>query len=102
MDAGPLNLVRPEVPVELAAVVAKMMAKEPSRRLQTPGEVAQALVPFFKPSASRPTGPRRADAVRLAGRPGTDSPRRRPAAATDDPGPVPATGPAGTAEDRGG
>ena len=29
MEAGPLNLVRPEVPVELAAMVAKMMAKEP-------------------------------------------------------------------------
>jgi len=48
MDAGPLNLVRPDVPVELAAVVAKMMAKDPRRRFQTPGEVAQALTPFFK------------------------------------------------------
>jgi formylglycine-generating enzyme required for sulfatase activity/serine/threonine protein kinase len=48
MEAGPLNLVRPEVPVELAAVVAKMMAKEPRRRFQTPGEVARALAPFFK------------------------------------------------------
>jgi formylglycine-generating enzyme required for sulfatase activity len=48
MEAGPLNLVRPEVPVELAAVVAKMMAKEPGRRFQSPGEVAQALAPFFK------------------------------------------------------
>src|ERR1700722_14237889 len=48
MEAGPLNLVRPEVPVELAAVVAKMMAKEPGRRFQTPGELAQALAPFFK------------------------------------------------------
>ena len=56
MDAGPLNLVRPEVPVELAALVAKMMAKEPGRRFQTPGEVAQALTPFFKPGAS--PGPR--------------------------------------------
>ena len=27
MDAMPLNLARPEVPVELAALVAKMMAK---------------------------------------------------------------------------
>ena len=50
MEAGPLNLVRPEVPVELAAVVAKMMAKEPGRRFQTPGEVARALTPFFKPA----------------------------------------------------
>ena len=32
MEAQPLNLVRPEVPVELAALVAKMMAKEPGRR----------------------------------------------------------------------
>jgi serine/threonine protein kinase len=48
MDAGPLNLVRPEVPVELAALVAKMMAKDPARRFQTPGEVAQSLTPFFK------------------------------------------------------
>ncbi len=48
MDATPLNLVRPEVPVELAALVAKMMAKEPSRRFQEPKEVAQALKPFFK------------------------------------------------------
>ena len=48
MEAGPLNLVRPEVPAELAALVAKMMAKEPARRFQTPGEVAQALTPFFK------------------------------------------------------
>ena len=48
MDAKPLNLARPEVPVELAALVAKMMAKEPARRFQTPKEVAQALTPFFK------------------------------------------------------
>src|SRR6476469_5609950 len=47
-DADPLNLVRPEVPAELAALVAKMMAKEPARRFQTPGEVAKALSPFFK------------------------------------------------------
>jgi serine/threonine protein kinase len=47
-DAEPLNLVRPDVPAELAALVAKMMAKEPSQRFQTPGEVARALTPFFK------------------------------------------------------
>jgi WD40 repeat protein/serine/threonine protein kinase len=47
-DARSLNFVRPEVPAELAALVAKMMAKEPARRFQTPGEVARALHPFFK------------------------------------------------------
>jgi serine/threonine protein kinase len=48
MDATPLNLARPEVPVALAALVAKMMAKEPERRFQSPNEVAKALAPFFK------------------------------------------------------
>jgi serine/threonine protein kinase len=47
-DADPLNLIRPDVPVELAAMVAKMMAKEPERRFQTPKQVAEALGPFFK------------------------------------------------------
>ncbi len=48
MDAQPLNLVRPEVPAELAALVSKMMAKDVGRRFQTPAEVAEALKPFFK------------------------------------------------------
>jgi serine/threonine protein kinase len=48
MDALPLNLARPEVPVELAALVARMMAKEPERRFQTPKDVAKALLPFFR------------------------------------------------------
>jgi serine/threonine protein kinase/formylglycine-generating enzyme required for sulfatase activity len=42
----PLNLVRPDVPGQLAALVAKMLAKDPAERFQTPGEVAQALKPF--------------------------------------------------------
>ncbi len=48
VDAKPLNFIRPEVPVELAEVVDRMMAKEPGRRFQTPDEVARALTPFFK------------------------------------------------------
>ncbi len=55
-DAEPLNLVRPEVPSELAALVGKMMAKEPSERFQTPGEVAEALRPFFKKPSVRAVG----------------------------------------------
>jgi serine/threonine protein kinase/formylglycine-generating enzyme required for sulfatase activity len=51
MEARPLNLARPEVPEELAAVVRKMMAKEPAKRYQTPAEVAQALGVFIKPGA---------------------------------------------------
>ena len=56
IDAGPLNLVRPGVPVELATVVAKMMAKEPGRRFQSPEQVAQALTPFFKKANSTTQG----------------------------------------------
>jgi serine/threonine protein kinase len=54
VDALPLNLARPEVPVELAALVARMMAKEPERRFQAPHDVAQALRTFFKPAGAGP------------------------------------------------
>ena len=47
IEAVPLNVVRPNVSSELASLVAKMMAKKPDQRLQTPAEVARALVPFF-------------------------------------------------------
>ena len=57
MDAQTLDLVRPEVPSELAAIVAKMMAKEPERRFQTPDEVAKALPPFFKKRAGTAVAP---------------------------------------------
>ena len=40
--------LRPDVPAELAAVVARMLAKNPADRFQTPAEVAAALVPFIK------------------------------------------------------
>ena len=83
-DADPLNRLRPDVPAELAALVAKMMAKDPSQRFQTPGEVAEALTPFFKNANAAVTGPK-ADIswpARPAGRPerATRRPnwRRRP------------------------
>ena len=36
-------------------MVAKMMAKEPERRFQEPKDVAQALAPFFKSCAAKPS-----------------------------------------------
>ncbi|HET6884503.1 MAG TPA: LamG-like jellyroll fold domain-containing protein [Pirellulales bacterium] len=51
-DVRTLKKIRVEIPVELASVVAKMMAKNPAERYQTPGEVAKALVPFFKAGAN--------------------------------------------------
>jgi formylglycine-generating enzyme required for sulfatase activity len=47
-EARPLHEVRPDVPPELSAVVAKMLAKDLSQRYQRPVEVALALVPFIK------------------------------------------------------
>ena len=52
-------VIRDRVPAELAAVVAKMMAKEPGQRYQAPAEVVQALAPFVKPGAR--SGPVRFD-----------------------------------------
>ncbi len=39
----PLREVRPEVPEKMAKIVAKMLAKDPKHRYQTPEEVAAAL-----------------------------------------------------------
>jgi formylglycine-generating enzyme required for sulfatase activity len=55
--ARPLDELRPEVPAELAQIVAKMMAKDAAQRYQQPSEVAQALAPFFKQGVKPiPTG----------------------------------------------
>jgi serine/threonine protein kinase len=43
----PLPGLRPEVPEALWAVVARMLAKRPQDRFQTPVEVAKALQPFL-------------------------------------------------------
>src|SRR5262249_53334558 len=45
-DAEPLDRLRPDVPARLAAVVARMMAKDPAQRYQRPVEVARAVAPF--------------------------------------------------------
>jgi serine/threonine protein kinase len=47
MQALPaIEKLRPEVPPELFAVVARMMAKDRSQRYQTPAEVVEALAPW--------------------------------------------------------
>ena len=88
IDAKLLNFVRPEVPTDLAALVAKMMAKDPERRFQTPADVAEALAPFtkkggvtLKPAKAEvsPRDARREAAGRSAAerRPRRPRPRRR-------------------------
>src|SRR5208337_266316 len=49
----PLRQLRPEIPAGIAAIVEKMMAKNPAQRYQTPAEVAEALIPWtLKPMAA--------------------------------------------------
>jgi serine/threonine protein kinase/uncharacterized protein YjbI with pentapeptide repeats len=45
-DAPSLRLYRPDVPPELDAVVARMLARDPQHRFATPADVARALAPF--------------------------------------------------------
>ncbi len=45
-DARPVSALRSEVPAELVAIVARMLARDPSTRYQTPNDVAAALAPF--------------------------------------------------------
>ncbi|MCS6852330.1 MAG: protein kinase [Gemmataceae bacterium] len=42
----PIRSLRPEVPEGLAAIIEKMMAKDPKQRYQTPAEVSEALAPW--------------------------------------------------------
>ncbi len=68
LDAPPpLAELRPDLPAGLAAVVERMMAKEPSQRYQTPAKVAEALAPFTRPAAkTRPITRRRWPSVAVA------------------------------------
>lgn len=45
----PLPVLRPEVPERLWRVVARLLAKDPAQRYQTPSDVVAILTPFVKP-----------------------------------------------------
>lgn len=51
-DAPPLRTIRPDLPAELEAAVARMLARDPRERYQTPAEVADALAPFAQDDAA--------------------------------------------------
>jgi serine/threonine protein kinase len=71
----PIRQLRPKVPEGLAALIGRMMAKDPALRPQTPQEVADALAPY----TAEPIGPPPED----------EMPRLSPAASGGQP---PATG----------
>jgi urea transport system substrate-binding protein len=80
-SAPPIRESRPDVPVELAAVLERMLRKDPAQRYARPAEVAAALEPFAAGTRlpallGRPAGP----AVRggpVPAPPVTRRPRRR-------------------------
>jgi eukaryotic-like serine/threonine-protein kinase len=45
-DPDPIEQVRPDVPVGMARVLGRMMARDPATRYQSPAEVAEALAPW--------------------------------------------------------
>ncbi len=45
-DAPRVSSLRPDIPPEIDAIVARMMARNPADRYQTPLELARALIPF--------------------------------------------------------
>jgi serine/threonine protein kinase len=45
---APVRQTRSDVPEELEAIVARMMAKDPAKRFQSPQEVIEALAPWTK------------------------------------------------------
>ena len=47
-DAPPLRSLCPEAPLELEAVLKKMLTRDPAARFQTPIEVDEALAVFAK------------------------------------------------------
>jgi serine/threonine protein kinase len=56
-DAFHVRQYRPDVPEELDAIVAKMLARDPNLRYATPLEVAQALAPFATGTAGSVPAP---------------------------------------------
>ena len=53
-DPTPICRVRPEVPAGLGAVLARMMAKDPTVRYQTPADVAAALLHWLPATVPLP------------------------------------------------
>jgi serine/threonine protein kinase/formylglycine-generating enzyme required for sulfatase activity len=74
----PVTDNRPDVAPDVAAVLERMLAKRPEDRYQTPGEVADALLPLI--TYNRPT-----EAVVRSGQPVNLFPETRTAAAAANP-----------------
>ncbi len=95
-QATPVRALRPDVPPPLEDVLARMMARDPADRYQTPAEAARALEPFARedgPEPAVPAGGRNGTAASLA-EGSTDSlPRETVDLGTAPTGPTPGAPP---------
>ncbi|MDB5310959.1 MAG: serine/threonine protein kinase [Gemmataceae bacterium] len=55
-EPTPIQQIRPEIPDGLAAIVARMMVKDPKARYQTPAQVAAELDPWVPAVVTLPAG----------------------------------------------
>jgi serine/threonine protein kinase len=91
-EPKPIREVRPEIPEGMAAVLAKMTAKEPDHRYQSMGDVAEALTPWTGTVIPAPTEdelPRYGAAIRRAGlNDSSHLPGKPPGGSSRPPGPA--------------
>jgi hypothetical protein len=104
-EPTPIRQIRPEVPEGLAAVLARMMAKDTAARYQTPAQVAADLEPFVPARVPLPA-PEEMPQLCPAAAEGADWPGEPPepaGAVTANAAPAPAartSGPFGAPEPR--
>ncbi len=55
LEPNPIRSLRPDVPVELALVIERMMSKDPAARHQSAAEVIAALEPWCRTPVDRPS-----------------------------------------------
>ncbi len=50
----PLKSLRPDIPSDLEVAIGKMLAKEPTKRFQTPNQIISAMAPFLRVKSPAP------------------------------------------------
>ena len=67
-QAESIENVRDDIPPQLAQILRRMMAKDPSERFQTPAEIADALAPFVDAHRTTPVVGRSSDDIEVGKR----------------------------------
>src|SRR5439155_12600870 len=84
-EPTPVEYLRLDVPQHVAALVHRLMAKEPADRFQTPAELAEALLPFAVSAPTAWADPRRSSEPLFPSDPGLGNEEEVPDAAAFGP-----------------